>query len=168
MPNDYGPLKSDWTKPCPFEWSKEEKLDKCISFQEAVWGTELLARLEAIQSDLDVDSLFIQGYGVNGAGPFVGLSAANEHAEEPVGAPEVEEQLDSSEGDSVPAGPQTSDLPSAENSPPSGEDPVPVGPTTVQTSGDTPAVDSPTSAIGRTRPLPCVSMFFFLVLVVLG
>ncbi len=164
MPNDYGPLKSDWTKPCPFEWSKEEKLDKCISFQEAVWGTELLARLEAIQSDLDVDSLFIQGYGVNGAGPFVGLSAANEHAEEPVGAPEVEEQLDSPGGDSVPAGPlmidQTSDLPSA-------EDPVPVGPT-VQTSSDTPAVDSPTSAIGRTRPLPCVSMFFFLVLVVLG
>ena len=61
MPNDYGPLKSDWTKPCPFDWSKEEKLDKCISFQEAVWGTELLARLETIQSGLDPKSLFIQG-----------------------------------------------------------------------------------------------------------
>ena len=76
MPNDYGPLKNDWTQPCPFDWSKEEKLEKCISFQEATWGTELLARLETIQSRLDPNSLFIQGYGVNGEGPYVGLTGS--------------------------------------------------------------------------------------------
>jgi|SaaInl74LU_5_DNA_1037368.scaffolds.fasta_scaffold05570_3 hypothetical protein len=78
QPNDWGPQKTDWTKPCSSEWSTEEKLDNCISFQEAVWGTDLLARLENIQRGIDPQSLFIQGYGVNGQGPFVGAAALPE------------------------------------------------------------------------------------------
>eukprot|EP00984_Skeletonema_dohrnii_P031228 scaffold23460_cov71-Skeletonema_dohrnii-CCMP3373.AAC.1 len=35
-----GPLKEDWTKPCPREWTFEERGEKCISFQEAIYGTE--------------------------------------------------------------------------------------------------------------------------------
>jgi len=35
-----GPLKEDWTKPCPREWTFEERSEKCISFQEAIYGTE--------------------------------------------------------------------------------------------------------------------------------
>ena len=144
MPNDYGPLKSDWTKPCPFDWSKEEKLDKCISFQEAVWGTELLSRLETIQSGLDPKSLFIQGYGVNGKGPFVGLDATNEHITDVTDAPGVEEEIDSSEGD-----------------------PVPVEPPTANQTSD-PVEDSSTGA-GRSCPLlACVSVLFFQVLIMLG
>lgn len=140
MPNDYGPLKSDWTKPCPFDWSKEEKLDKCISFQEAVWGTELLERLETIQSGLDPKSLFIQGYGVNGKGPNVGLDATNEPITD---APGVEE-IDSTE-----------------------EDPVPVKPPTANQTSD-PVEDSSAGA-GRSCPLlACVSVLFFQVLVMLG
>ena len=36
----------------------------------------MLARLETIQSRLDPNSLFIQGYGVNGEGPYVGLTGS--------------------------------------------------------------------------------------------
>eukprot|EP00957_Ditylum_brightwellii_P069050 5241530-Ditylum_brightwellii.AAC.1 len=44
-----GPLKEDWTKSCPREWTFEERREKCISVQEAIYGTERLARLEAIK-----------------------------------------------------------------------------------------------------------------------
>jgi hypothetical protein len=34
--NTRGPLKSDWTKACPLEWTQEDRDEKCISFQEAI------------------------------------------------------------------------------------------------------------------------------------
>lgn len=49
----HGPLKDDWTKVCPLEWTVEERKEKCISAQEAVYGTELLRRLEAIKMKVD-------------------------------------------------------------------------------------------------------------------
>ena len=48
-----GPLKEDWTKACPFEWTFEERNEKCISAQEAIYGTETLSRLEAIKKAVD-------------------------------------------------------------------------------------------------------------------
>ena len=53
-----GPLKEDWTKPCPREWTFEERREKCISFQEAIYGTERLARLEAIKKAVDPHFVF--------------------------------------------------------------------------------------------------------------
>ncbi|KAK1745400.1 FAD-dependent oxidoreductase [Skeletonema marinoi] len=53
-----GPLKEDWTKPCPPEWTFEERREKCISFQEAIYGTEQLARLEAIKKAVDPQFIF--------------------------------------------------------------------------------------------------------------
>ena len=52
------PLEEDWTKACNPSWSKEEKEEKCFSFQEAAWGTEILERLEIIHSSVDPNHLF--------------------------------------------------------------------------------------------------------------
>ena len=53
-----GPLKEDWTKPCPRELTFEERREKCISFQEAIYGTDRLARLEAIKEAVDPQFIF--------------------------------------------------------------------------------------------------------------
>ncbi len=53
-----GPLKEDWTKPCPREWTFKERNEKCISSQEAIYGTELLSRLEAIKKAVDPQFMF--------------------------------------------------------------------------------------------------------------
>ena len=53
-----GPLKEDWTKVCPYEWTIEERKEKCISSQEAIYGTELLNRLEAIKLAVDPNFMF--------------------------------------------------------------------------------------------------------------
>mmetsp|Transcript_3738 Transcript_3738/g.6937 ORF Transcript_3738/g.6937 Transcript_3738/m.6937 type:complete len:760 (-) Transcript_3738:142-2421(-) len=53
-----GPLKSDWTKPCPFDWVQKEREDKCMSLQEAIFGTERLARLEMIKKVIDPNYMF--------------------------------------------------------------------------------------------------------------
>eukprot|EP00985_Skeletonema_marinoi_P023134 scaffold15149_cov194-Skeletonema_marinoi.AAC.1 len=53
-----GPLKEDWTKPCPREWTFQERREKCISFQEAIYWTERLARLEAIKKAVDPQFIF--------------------------------------------------------------------------------------------------------------
>jgi hypothetical protein len=57
-PNTRGPLKHDWTKPCPLEWTTAERDEKCISLQEAIWGTKLLARLEKIKENIDPNYMF--------------------------------------------------------------------------------------------------------------
>ena len=57
-PSAHGPLKDDWTKVCPLEWSFEERKEKCISSQEAIYGTELLRRLEAIKMKVDPGFIF--------------------------------------------------------------------------------------------------------------
>ena len=53
-----GPLKEDWTKACPREWTFEERNEKCISSQEAIYGTEQLSRLEAIKKAVDPQFMF--------------------------------------------------------------------------------------------------------------
>ena len=53
-----GPRKDDWTKDCPLEWTLEERKEKCISVQEAIYGTEVLSRLEAIKLAVDPGFMF--------------------------------------------------------------------------------------------------------------
>ena len=57
-PSAHGPLKDDWTKGCPLEWTFEERKERCISAQEAIYGTELLRRLEAIKMKVDPEFIF--------------------------------------------------------------------------------------------------------------
>jgi len=57
-PNTMGPMKEDWTKACPLEWTEEERDEKCISQQEAIYGTKLLERLEAIKEAVDPNYMF--------------------------------------------------------------------------------------------------------------
>ena len=53
-----GPMKDDWTKACPTEWTMEERAQKCISLQEIIWGTKTLSRLEAIKREVDPSGVF--------------------------------------------------------------------------------------------------------------
>ena len=53
-----GPLKDDWTKPCPSDWTFAERLAGCVSFQEAIYGTKTLRRLEAIKKVVDPNNMF--------------------------------------------------------------------------------------------------------------
>ena len=57
-PLSSGPRKDDWTKACPPEWTLEERAEKCISVQEAVFGTTTLKRLEAIKEAVDPNYMF--------------------------------------------------------------------------------------------------------------
>jgi FAD/FMN-containing dehydrogenase len=52
------PRKDDWTKACDLEYSKEDKEEKCFSFQETAWGTQVLKKLERIHADVDPNRLF--------------------------------------------------------------------------------------------------------------
>ena len=54
----HGPLKDDWTKGCPLQWTFEKRKEKCISAQEAIYGTELLRRLEGIKMKVDPGFMF--------------------------------------------------------------------------------------------------------------
>jgi len=56
-PNTRGPMKADWTKPCSLNMTEEERDAKCVSLQEAVWGTETLARLEEVKDAVDPHSM---------------------------------------------------------------------------------------------------------------
>jgi len=53
-----GPLKADWTKACPIEWTTAERDKNCISLQEAIWGTKRLQRLEKIKEEIDPSYMF--------------------------------------------------------------------------------------------------------------
>jgi len=48
-----GPLKDDWSKPCPNEWAEAKRDEECISFQTSIYGTELRVRLESIKKNID-------------------------------------------------------------------------------------------------------------------
>jgi len=52
------PLKEDWALTCDPDWPKEEREEKCMSFQETAWGTDTLAKLERIHTSVDPDRLF--------------------------------------------------------------------------------------------------------------
>jgi len=57
-PSAYGPLKSDWTTPCPLTFTRKESEELCVPAQQAVWGSETLQRLEAIKQEIDPDGMF--------------------------------------------------------------------------------------------------------------
>jgi len=57
-PDVVGPLKKDWTSPCPRDLTREERSNQCMSLQEAVWGTDMLAKLESIKKEFDAQHLF--------------------------------------------------------------------------------------------------------------
>eukprot|EP00535_Pseudo-nitzschia_heimii_P002331 CAMPEP_0197189808 /NCGR_PEP_ID=MMETSP1423-20130617/20410_1 /TAXON_ID=476441 /ORGANISM="Pseudo-nitzschia heimii, Strain UNC1101" /LENGTH=798 /DNA_ID=CAMNT_0042642025 /DNA_START=1 /DNA_END=2397 /DNA_ORIENTATION=- len=50
-----GPLKSDQTQPCPITWSDDERDEKCVSFQESIYGADGLADLVSIKERVDPD-----------------------------------------------------------------------------------------------------------------
>jgi hypothetical protein len=56
--DEFGPLKSDHSKLCPVTLTHAEKEEQCLSLQEGVWGTDGLARLEAIKAKIDPQGLF--------------------------------------------------------------------------------------------------------------
>ena len=53
-----GPLKDDWSKSCPSNWTFEDRLAGCVSFQESIYGTETLERLKAIKEVVDPKNMF--------------------------------------------------------------------------------------------------------------
>jgi len=52
-----GPLKTNFAEPCPSDYSEEQRQEECLSLQESVWGTEMLAKLEAIKAGVDPNGL---------------------------------------------------------------------------------------------------------------
>ena len=56
--DSFGPLKEDWTQPCPVNWTVQEKEEKCISVEESIWGTQVLDRLIKIKTAVDPNNLF--------------------------------------------------------------------------------------------------------------
>ena len=48
--DSFGPLKADHSAYCPRDLTHAEKEEQCVSLQEHTWGTDGLARLEAIKS----------------------------------------------------------------------------------------------------------------------
>lgn len=53
-----GPLKSNWSAPCPANFTQEEQEIKCVSLQESVWGREVLGRLTNIKRLVDPKQVF--------------------------------------------------------------------------------------------------------------
>ena len=56
--NEFGPLKPNHSKLCPVTLTHAEKEEQCLSLQEGVWGTDGLARPEAIKAKIDPQGLF--------------------------------------------------------------------------------------------------------------
>jgi len=53
-----GPLKTDFSEPCPSHYDETQRQQECMSLQESVWGTKMLTDLEAIKADVDPEGLF--------------------------------------------------------------------------------------------------------------
>ncbi|KAL7450099.1 hypothetical protein ACHAWC_002080 [Mediolabrus comicus] len=85
-----GPLKDDWTKPCPDDWTFEERLAGCVSFQESIYGTETLKRLEAIKKVIDPNNMF-QCHNCVGTNP---TGRKDEEASEPNQEEDIVEKED--------------------------------------------------------------------------
>ena len=60
------PARERWRRPprvaggayCPRDLTHAEKEEQCVSVQEHVWGTDGLAKLEAIKAKVDPQGLF--------------------------------------------------------------------------------------------------------------
>lgn len=74
---DMGPLKDDWSMPCPslLEMTQEEREEKCVSQAESFWGTANVARLGDIKKAVDPDDMFICNAGIGASSPFLGHEA---------------------------------------------------------------------------------------------
>lgn len=79
---EMGPLKSNWTIPCPLHWEQYQRDELCVSQGEAFWGTTNLRRLEAIKATFDPSNLFICTAGV-GYGPEPVAAALEEETSAP-------------------------------------------------------------------------------------
>ena len=55
---EFGPLKADHSIFCPEHFTHAEREEKCVSLQEHAWGTDNLAKLEAIKAKVDPQGLF--------------------------------------------------------------------------------------------------------------
>ena len=124
-----GPLKNDWTQPCPLNWSDEERDEMCISLQECVYGTERLNRLEAFKTTIDADYMF-DCYGCIG----------NNRMSDPTAS-------------SIPA-PISSLSPGETSAPPSEEAAESLAPITVPTDDTSPPTTSPVDDSGSGRVSP--------------
>ena len=54
----FGPLKNSHTTACPPEISFESQKRECVSLEESVWGTKILAELESIKKEVDPNNMF--------------------------------------------------------------------------------------------------------------
>lgn len=61
---EMGPLKEDWTKPCPVDWPQVDRQEKCVSQFESFWGTKTWKRLVKIKEQVDPQGLFINNSGI--------------------------------------------------------------------------------------------------------
>ena len=66
---EMGPLKTNWSTPCPMRMPQEEREEKCISQNEAAFGTANLAQLNAFKAKIDPNNLFICVSGVGYSNP---------------------------------------------------------------------------------------------------
>lgn len=68
---EMGPLKANYSKSCPMDWPQVEREEKCISQNEAAWGTANLKRLEAFKAQIDPNNIFLctSGVGYNNPAP---------------------------------------------------------------------------------------------------
>lgn len=57
-PDIFGPLKSNWSAPCPSDIGKSEQEKQCVSLQESVWGSSGLVRLTEIKNKVDPKHVF--------------------------------------------------------------------------------------------------------------
>ena len=60
-PQLYGPLKTNWSEPCPFlsqNFTSEQRDEACVPVLESIFGTEGLTKLESIKSAADPAHLF--------------------------------------------------------------------------------------------------------------
>jgi len=56
--DSFGPLKDDHSAYCPDDLTHAQREEQCVSLQEHVWGTDGLAKLEAIKVKLDPQGIF--------------------------------------------------------------------------------------------------------------
>ena len=71
-----GPLKSNWSEPCPVDVTREQRNEECIPLMEYIFGTEGLARLESIKAAVDPMHLF-NCYGCVGYRETTGTSPSS-------------------------------------------------------------------------------------------
>jgi len=77
--HEMGPVKTNWSQSCPLDWPQAEREEKCISQNEAAWGTVNLERLNAFKAAIDPDSLFICTSGVGYSNPAPKASSGGEN-----------------------------------------------------------------------------------------